>query len=71
MKGVRKVSQEEANFGGLRLNIKVNGIDEALVKLDLLNELLREANSLVSELANSKIDITYTGSEQKQGQEGS
>ncbi|MEC1437385.1 hypothetical protein P9D57_01190 [Bacillus sonorensis] len=51
---------EEKNLGGLRLNLKVAGVDNALEKLDRLNELLREANSLVKELAVSQVQVKFT-----------
>jgi hypothetical protein len=47
----------EKNIGGLRLNLKATGIDELLEKLDRLNKLLQEANSLKQELANSEITV--------------
>ncbi|WP_161781209.1 hypothetical protein [Metabacillus indicus] len=49
----------EINMGGLRLDVKAIGIDETLEKLNKLNELLKEANSLKNELANSEISIQF------------
>lgn len=43
-------SIKDINIIGLRLNIKVTGIDEALEKLERLNKFLTNVNSLISEL---------------------
>lgn len=58
---------EAKNLGGHRLNLKVTGVDAALEKLDRLNELLREANSLVKELAGCEVRVMF--SDLHQGQE--
>lgn len=39
------------------LGLKIFGADEALEKLDALNEKLREANSLIQELASLGVSI--------------
>ncbi|NRG43271.1 hypothetical protein HRF87_00660 [Bacillus sp. CRN 9] len=49
----------ERNIGGSRLSVKVEGIDEALAKLDQLIELLNKANALKNELACTEITIQF------------
>lgn len=49
----------EKNIGGLRLNVTVINIDEALEKVNKLNTLLSEANSLKEELARTEVTIQF------------
>lgn len=62
---------DEVNLGGLRLNIKATGVDEALEKLGRLNVLLREANSLVNELAKSEVGVNFVNLHSVQEREDS
>jgi hypothetical protein len=50
---------KEINLGGKLLNLKVIGVDEALEKINLLNEKLKEANQLINEIASFKIKINF------------
>lgn len=51
------MNEKSVNMGGLLLDLKINGIDEALEKLNLLNKKIEEANSLIKELTSSKVEI--------------
>lgn len=52
------MTKQAINMGGTLLDLKVLGIDEALEKLDLLNEKLEEVNNLISEISSSKVEIS-------------
>lgn len=54
------IEMESINLGGLYLNVKAHGVDEALEKLDRLTALLKEANSLKNELAKVEIVVNYS-----------
>lgn len=57
---------KNVNLGGLYLNVRASGVDEALEKLDRLNLLLKEANSLISELAQHEVNVSFNPVEQEQ-----
>ncbi|MDU7069693.1 MAG: hypothetical protein E6343_17225 [Clostridium perfringens] len=57
------MDKKSVNMGGLLLDLKVSGMDEVLEKLDLLNKKLEEANSLIKEIASSKVEMNFTSSD--------
>lgn len=61
----------EPNLGGVYLNVKARGLDEALEKLNKISELLKEANTLKDELASTEITVNFLPSDQEQLQEDS
>lgn len=54
----------EKNMGGLELNIKVNGMDEAIEKTKELNLAIEKAKTLINEIANTKISINFENDSQ-------
>lgn len=62
VKGVRGMGA--VNLGGLYLDVKAVGVDEALEKLNCLNDLLREANSLVQELASVEVKVNFVSQQE-------
>ncbi|WP_288477995.1 hypothetical protein [uncultured Clostridium sp.] len=52
------MSKQAINMGGILVDLKVLGVDEALEKLDLLKEKLEEVNNLISEISSSKVEIS-------------
>ncbi|MDU5492652.1 MAG: hypothetical protein E6094_06790 [Clostridium perfringens] len=55
--------KKSVNMGGLLLDLNITGIDEALEKINLLNKKLEEANSLIKEIASSKVEINLVSSD--------
>lgn len=53
------------NMGGIELNVKVNGMDEAIEKAKELNKTLEKAKTLLNELANMNVDIKFTSDSQE------
>ena len=53
------------NMGGIELNVKVNGMDEAIEKAKELNKKLEKAKTLLNELANMNVDIKFTSDSQE------
>lgn len=53
------------NMGGIELNVKVNGMDEAIEKAKELNKTLEKAKTLLNELANMNVDIKFTDDSQE------
>jgi len=45
------------NLGGSKLKLEAEGVDEALDKLNLLMSKLKEAKSLINDLASMEINI--------------
>ena len=52
-------------MGGIELNVKVNGMDEAIEKAKELNKTLEKAKTLLNELANMNVDIKFTSDSQE------
>lgn len=53
------------NMGGIELNVKTNGMDEAIEKAKELNKTLEKAKTLLNELANMNVDIKFTDDSQE------
>lgn len=53
------------NMGGIELNVKTNGMDEAIEKAKELNKALEKAKTLLNELANMKVDIKFMDDSQE------
>lgn len=52
-----KTNKVEGLKADLKINADTSKVDEALEKIERLHELIKEANSLVDELANKEINI--------------
>lgn len=55
--------KKSVNMGGFLLDLNITGVDEALEKINLLNKKLEEANSLIKEIASSKVEINLVSSD--------
>ncbi|HFD2035904.1 TPA: hypothetical protein ACF2DS_000775 [Clostridium perfringens] len=55
--------KKSVNMGGILLDLNIAGVDEVLEKLNLLNKKLEEANSLIKEIASSKVEINLVSSD--------
>ncbi|MGU8655265.1 hypothetical protein ACV3RG_16300 [Clostridium perfringens] len=60
---------QTVNMGGLLLDLKINGVDETLEKLNLLNKKLKEADDLIKEISKTKIEIEFGQLESTNSQE--
>lgn len=47
------------NLGGNNLSLRVDGVDEALEKLNMLLKKLEEANSLIKEIASIEVSVSF------------
>ena len=45
------------NLNSTNLSIKIHGADEALEKLNLIQEKIREASELIQELAKTQVKV--------------
>ena len=55
--------KKSVNMGGLLLDLNITGVDEALEKINLLNKKIEEANSLIKDIASSKVEINLVSSD--------
>lgn len=55
----------EKNMGGLKINVKFNGMDEAIEKSKELNLALEKAKTLINELAGINIKVNFEGDSQE------
>lgn len=54
------------NLGNANFRMEVQGADEALEKLNLLQEKLKEVNSLINEITSSEVKISFFDSLQQE-----
>lgn len=60
---------KQINLGNTVFRINTVGVDETLEKLNLLQEKLKEAKSLIHDIASMEIDIKFATFEQQEDEE--
>lgn len=59
------------NIGGAYLDLKVEGLDTALQKMNEYQEKLKEAQSIAKELASIDLSLNFSKDEKQEGGEDS